>query len=209
MIHGFDDTDKSKKEVLEKSQAASKTDFNNLQDQINTHNHDSRYYTKQQTDQKIDSKDIDITGAASTIVKNNLTANKVLVSNSSGKVGASSIAASLLNYLSGLTSNIQSQLNGKANSSHTHDDRYYTESEMNTKLNGKSNTGHTHDDRYYTEAETNALIKNLNIGGVCKNQNLEVQVWGTDGRLYRLLLNSSTFAFQWLDGSTWRTIREI
>ena len=31
-----------------------------------------------------------------------------------------------------------------APSAHTHDDRYYTESEINSKLNGKSNTGHTH-----------------------------------------------------------------
>ena len=29
-----------------------------------------------------------------------------------------------------------------------------------TKLAGKSNTGHTHDDRYYTEAEVNALLEN-------------------------------------------------
>ena len=29
-------------------------------------------------------------------------------------------------------------------SSHTHDDRYYTESEINTKLSGKSDTSHTH-----------------------------------------------------------------
>lgn len=36
-------------------------------------------------------------------------------------------------------------LAGKANSSHTHDDRYYTESEMDGKLNGKANTSHTHD----------------------------------------------------------------
>ena len=43
-------------------------------------------------------------------------------------------------------------------SSHTHDDRYYTESEMNTKLSGKSDTGHTHDDRYYTEAEMNTKL---------------------------------------------------
>ena len=35
-------------------------------------------------------------------------------------------------------------VDGKAASGHTHDDRYYTESEMNTKLNGKSNIGHTH-----------------------------------------------------------------
>ena len=27
---------------------------------------------------------------------------------------------------------------------HTHDDRYFTESEINTKLNGKANTSHTH-----------------------------------------------------------------
>lgn len=29
-------------------------------------------------------------------------------------------------------------------SAHTHDDRYYTETEMNTKLNGKANSSHTH-----------------------------------------------------------------
>lgn len=43
--------------------------------------------------------------------------------------------------------------------SHTHDDRYYTESEINTKLNGKSDTGHTHDDRYFTETEINNKLK--------------------------------------------------
>ena len=31
-----------------------------------------------------------------------------------------------------------------ASASHTHDDRYYTESEINTKLNGKANSSHTH-----------------------------------------------------------------
>lgn len=32
-----------------------------------------------------------------------------------------------------------------ATKSHTHDDRYYTESEINSKLSGKSDTNHTHD----------------------------------------------------------------
>ena len=32
----------------------------------------------------------------------------------------------------------------QAKASHTHDDRYYTETEMNTKLNGKADSGHTH-----------------------------------------------------------------
>lgn len=45
-----------------------------------------------------------------------------------------------------------------APSSHTHDDRYYTESEINTKLNGKANSSHTHDDRYYTESEMNTKL---------------------------------------------------
>ena len=40
--------------------------------------------------------------------------------------------------------------------SHTHDDRYYTESEIDTKLAGKSNTDHTHD--------ANTLINNLSSG---------------------------------------------
>lgn len=41
---------------------------------------------------------------------------------------------------------------------HTHDDRYYTETEIDSKLNGKSNAGHTHDDRYYTESEMNTKL---------------------------------------------------
>ena len=42
-------------------------------------------------------------------------------------------------------SNINAQAAGSyASASHTHDDRYYTETEMNTKLNGKANSSHTH-----------------------------------------------------------------
>lgn len=40
--------------------------------------------------------------------------------------------------------NLQSKLDGKANSVHTHDDRYYTETEIEKKLNGKANSSHTH-----------------------------------------------------------------
>ena len=32
----------------------------------------------------------------------------------------------------------------KSDSDHTHDDRYYTESEVDTKLGGKANSSHTH-----------------------------------------------------------------
>lgn len=43
-------------------------------------------------------------------------------------------------------------------SPHTHDDRYYTESEMDFILDGKSDKGHTHDERYYTESEVRTLL---------------------------------------------------
>ena len=39
-----------------------------------------------------------------------------------------------------LISDLNTNLNNKANTTHTHDDRYYTESEMNTKLNTKANS---------------------------------------------------------------------
>ena len=41
---------------------------------------------------------------------------------------------------------------------HNHDDRYYTETEIDSKLAGKSNTVHTHDERYYTGAEVNRKL---------------------------------------------------
>lgn len=55
-------------------------------------------------------------------------------------------------------SEMNSKLDGKSNTGHTHDDRYYTESEINTKLSGKSDTTHIHDDRYYTEDEVNTKL---------------------------------------------------
>lgn len=57
------------------------------------------------------------TGAVSSIIGVNLTANRVLVSDGNGKVAISSITTTLVNYLSGLTGNVQTQINSKLNSS--------------------------------------------------------------------------------------------
>jgi hypothetical protein len=54
---------------------------------------------------------------------------------------------------------------GFAPTVHTHDGRYYTETEMDTALSGKSNTGHTHDGRYYTETEVDTLIAGITVSG--------------------------------------------
>lgn len=51
-----------------------------------------------------------ITGAASSIVENLLTAGRVVISDGFGRVGVSTITADGLSHLSGLTGNIQSQL---------------------------------------------------------------------------------------------------
>ena len=48
---------------------------------------------------------------------------------------------------------------GAAPSSHTHDDRYFTETEANNAFAPKS---HNHDDRYYTETEINGKIEDIN-----------------------------------------------
>lgn len=54
-----------------------------------------------------------ITGAATTITSSNLTASRALISNTNGKVAASSVTSTELGYVSGVTSAIQTQLNNK------------------------------------------------------------------------------------------------
>lgn len=46
-----------------------------------------------------------------------------------------------------------------AQKSHTHDERYYTEYEIDNKLSKKSDVNHIHDDRYYTEAEVDGKLE--------------------------------------------------
>lgn len=65
---------------------------------------------------QLNAKQASITGAATSIVSSNLTANRALLSDSSGKVAVSSISSTELGYLSGVSSNIQTQLNGKLGS---------------------------------------------------------------------------------------------
>ena len=64
---------------------------------------------------QLNGKQASITGGATTIVSSNLTGNRALVANSSGKVAVSDVTSAELGYLDGVTSNVQTQLNGKAN----------------------------------------------------------------------------------------------
>ena len=111
------------------------------------------FYTESEIDTKLAGK------AASSHTHGNIanggtlnTASMVVVTDGNKKITTSSnITTTELGYLDGVTSNIQTQLDGKSATGHNHDDRYYTESEIDTKISalesaidGKSGSGHSH-----------------------------------------------------------------
>ena len=58
---------------------------------------------------------------------------------------------------------LETAIDNKADASHNHDDRYYTETEIDSKLNGKSDIGHTHSDYVPTSRKVNGKALNANI----------------------------------------------
>ena len=105
----------------------------------NGHSHDDRYYTETEVDEIVEGIQEDITDAV--------------------EVEATRAKAA--------ESTLQANIDKKANTGHTHDDRYFTETEITQKLAGKSDTSHNHDERYYTETEIDAKVTTLqsNIDG--------------------------------------------
>ena len=81
-----------------------------------------------------------------------------LVKSVAGRVGHIVLAQSDINNLTTDLSAINSEVDGKAEAVHTHDDRYYTEAEVTAFLASKSDTSHLHDERYFTEAEITAFL---------------------------------------------------
>lgn len=79
-------------------------------DSLDTGIENAKIYTDETVAAMGETKQNNITGAASTITTNNLTPSKVAVSNASGKITSSDISTTELGYLSGTTSNIQTQL---------------------------------------------------------------------------------------------------
>ena len=70
---------------------------------------------------------------------------KIAVNNEGHVTGTTDVATSDITGLIGGTPSLEG---------HTHDDRYYTETEVNTKLATKSNTGHTHTKSEITDLAT-------------------------------------------------------
>lgn len=57
---------------------------------------------------------------------------------------------------------------GGDTSLHTHDDRYYTESEIDSKMQEKANTSHTHSN-IYTKSEVDSAINNITFSDISSN----------------------------------------
>ena len=68
---------------------------------------------------QLDSKQATITGAATTIDDADLTANRALLSNASGKVAVSDVTSTEIGHLDGVSSNIQTQLDAKTDTTYT------------------------------------------------------------------------------------------
>jgi hypothetical protein len=70
-----------------------------------------------------------------------------------------------------------------ATNPHTHDDRYYTETEIDTKLDDKADTTHNHDASYDAKgASANALTEAKIYADNAAAQKSQVQIiiWGAD-----------------------------
>lgn len=113
---------------------------------------------------------IEVTGAASTIMENNLTANRALISNASGKVAVSPVTSTELGQLSGVTSNVQTQLSNKLSTS------------------GGNVTGPIH----FTNSDgTRAISKVRTVGGVSYYMDVGMGVYGGKATAYMRLLKGS------------------
>lgn len=142
-----------------------------------------------------------ISGAASTAISDNFDANVVVGTNGAGKlVAIGDISTGELSYLDGVTSNIQTQLNGKASTS--------TQVIAGNGLNGggtlaANRTFNTDEDQSHLDAveygtDNTALTNVITKGGVLvlrgKNVN-GITTDGTDGEAINLALQT-TVAFE-------------
>ena len=157
-----------------------------------SHTHDDRYYTESEVDSKLSAKaDLKVPSAAGNVptltATGNLADSGVAISTINTAITKANSALQSLpshnhddRYYT--ESEMDTKLSSKSDTSHTHDERYYTESEVDSKLSGKANTSHTHDDRYYTETEINTKLASY-IPTSQKGAASGVATLGTDGKI--------------------------
>ena len=114
---------------------------------------------------------------------------------------------------------LQSALDGKAASSHTHDDRYYTESEINTKLNSKLNTSLKGSASGLAELDSNGKVPSAQLpsfvddviegylynGKFYKESAHTTVITGESGKIYIDLATNKTYRWS---GSTFVVVSD-
>lgn len=164
-----------------------------------SHSHDDRYYTEAEMDGKLNSK-VNNNEAGANELFSKLTTSwgatptddtyfirqDINGGNQFGRVKFSTI----WNYIKGKADGVYQPKGSYAAREHTHDDRYYTEAEVNSKLEAKASSGHTHD---LNSSSLTKLVDNVTT-------NSQDMVGGNKGFLLRSLRMQAK-APDWLEGN--------
>lgn len=169
----------------------------------------TNYTTTTSLNNLLEQKQDNITGGATTILSDNLTVSRALISNENGKVDVSEVTSTELGYLDGVTSNIQTQLNSKVPS--------------NTAITGSTKCKITYDskglvtsgadleasdipdisDTYYTTDNPSGYIDSSAV----HDGTLTIQVNGTDVQTFSAnQSNNVTANIEVPDSATWGNI---
>lgn len=121
-----------------------------------SHSHDDRYYTEAEMDGKLNSKsNTNHTHDASTLINALGTGaaaptdpdyiiTQWVGGGTSNTTWVRRPMSSIWSYIKGKADGVYQPKGNYAASGHTHDDRYYTEAEVNSKLEAKASSDHTH-----------------------------------------------------------------
>jgi hypothetical protein len=148
------------------------------------------------------SKQDAITGAATTVTTSNLTANRAVISNASGKIATNAVTDTELGYLSGVTSAIQTQLGAKQNTltltnTGTSGAATLVGSTLNVPIYAAAGSGTSFITGTVGNANTSVAAGTTNYlgltgSGLVTSENIRVTVFPQDCTLSRLYFTTAT-----------------